>query len=160
MAKFTARQLFRLSNDNKTYSPPMFMTAREIAEHCKMGDWKTERIGAKVPEDVLWHKYDNAWMPQAGEKPSGWHGGLGESIHNVGYNWEKPVHIGLINEDGEFEPKLIEGHHRVAVMYHDRPDEQMPVSVWRNHDGPREWNAEYEEDGMLSSGPKGYVSFG
>jgi hypothetical protein len=126
------------------------MTAREILQHARYGDGHTYN---KTPEEALEMKYASASRPREqvinirrrgqdfvpttfvnDESVLGHEGGLKDEISKHGYDWTKPVEINLHDDEGNFSPYLIEGHHRVAVMMKHSPDEPIPVNFhWNWH---------------------------
>lgn len=131
------------------------LTAREIMGNVFYGDGFTQ---PKSGMDALEMKYANAAKPRTStvtvrnaearrtggpgvpitrtneDWELGHEGGLADEIRKNGYDMNKPVHIVLHDDDGKPNPQVIEGHHRIAVMYKHFPDQPIPVRFWKNYD--------------------------
>lgn len=120
------------------FGSPGFATARQIFETVNFGDQYTKGMSKK---DALDFKFDEADRPPEyffkNYYPDdltlmGFNGGLVESIKKRGYLPNQPVHLATHNDTGEKNPHILEGHHRVAVMYNLHPDQPIPIRVWKN----------------------------
>lgn len=119
------------------HPPAMFATAKEIIRTHHLGDmdWlqgtKRELLSEKLEEADArpGMSYDEEPEEQANgpadERQSGVFGGLTQRIKEGGYDWSKPVDIRAHGEAST----LFNGHHRVAVMRRDRPDEFLPLNT-------------------------------
>ena len=124
------------------------MTAKQIMDIVYYGDHYTEGLR---PEEALEQKYQEAAFPYMGERYEGWqqgelighYGGLRDEIVRNGYNSDEPVHLGTHNEEGGRFPHILEGHHRIAVMYKHFPDTPIPVRVWKDK---KEFLKSWEDD--------------
>lgn len=102
----------------------MFMTADEIVDHYKLGDTRLpgNPKGYKPdtsPQSVLDRKYQDTQRT-----------GFSEILRNQGVR--DPVHVSYgttANPTATFrgEPALRQGHHRVAWMQRNHPDQYLPV---------------------------------
>lgn len=116
-------KLFQVTRDKQGkatgYTQPLFLTASEIHDTHRLVD-------AAHMEDKL----ESASAPQsiAALRPSGWMGGLRDSINKHGYDWTQPLESRVDHKDGDIEPVLTEGHHRLTVMAADRPNDFIPVT--------------------------------
>ena len=139
-----------MKSEDGSFHPPLYMTAREITQHARYGDGYTHKM---TPDEALEMKYASAARPRErvvnirrrGQDPVpttfvndesvlGHEGGLKDEISKNGYDWSKPVSVTLHDDEGNFAPYLLEGHHRVAVMMKHSPDEPMPVEFhWNWH---------------------------
>jgi hypothetical protein len=149
--------LFKHSPDG-TVQLPMFGTAEEILTHYKPADLQSYQgnmehmladkqeeadsrpgVGYDVPDDF-------AKTPKA-DRASGWYGGLTERIKKNGYDWSKPVDVWGMG-------KLItDGHHRLAVMHRDRPEEFIPIKYDNDEVGQRTHLQNKYDDMVDSLGP-------
>jgi hypothetical protein len=149
--------LFKHSPDG-TVQLPMFGTASEIISHYKPADLQAYQgnvehmladkqeeadsrpgVGYDVPDDF-------AKTPKA-DRASGWYGGLTERIKKNGYDWSKPVDVWGMG-------KLItDGHHRLAVMHRDRPEEFIPIKYDNDEVGQRTHLQNKYDDVAESLGP-------
>jgi hypothetical protein len=115
----------------------MFATANEIIKTHNLGDAAFEGL---TKSQLLSEKLDNADAREgmsyeeeldeqasgpAAERHSGMYGGLTARIKKGGYDWSKPVDIRAHGDAST----LYDGHHRVAVMQRDRPDEFLPIKT-------------------------------
>lgn len=110
------------------------LTARQIMGKVFYGDSTTQ---PKSGKDALEMKYAQASLPKSRKtKPAhlGSSGGLKDEILSRGYDNSYPVHILLHDDDGTPNPQLLEGHHRVAVMFKHHPDQPIAVKIWKNFD--------------------------
>jgi len=112
--------LFKHSPDGTTQLP-LFATAGEI-----LHNYKPSELGGVYHNDVdamLKDKQHNAdsEIQIEGDEPGGWYGGLTDSIKEHGYDWSKPIPIW--SQGG----MMMNGHHRLAVMHRDRPEEYIPL---------------------------------
>lgn len=136
-------QLWKRSSDGSVWAP-LFATAREIHNEVGYGD----QLAGQSKDDLVAEKLRSADKSPE-EKPAGKDaivlkdsdrvredhpghiGGLTKRIKENGYDWSKPVEV---HSDFTGDTSLRDGHHRVAVMLRDRPDEFIPIS--NTHDGP------------------------
>jgi hypothetical protein len=134
------------------FGSPGFATARQIFESVNFGDHYTQGMSKK---DALEFKFDESNnSPEYYFKKNdpddltllGFNGGLVESIKNKGYLPNQPVHLATHNDTGEKNPQILEGHHRVAVMYKLHPDQPIPTRVWKNK---KEMLDHFDEHGEL-----------
>jgi len=117
------------------HPPAMFATAKEIIKTHHLGDMdeqstKRELIHEKLENadafpGMNYHDVDGVDEGPADERQSGQFGGLTQRIKEGGYDWSKPVQVRAHGEAST----LYNGHHRVAVMRRDRPDEFLPIST-------------------------------
>lgn len=121
--------LWKKSEDGSVWAP-LFATAREIHNEVAYGDQPSG-----MSKDALMTKKameaDRTPTPpktemraDLNEKYPGHYGGLTNMIKEHGYDWDKPVEV---HNDFTGATELREGHHRVAVMMRDRPDEFIPI---------------------------------
>jgi hypothetical protein len=136
-----SQQLFA-KNSDESITPPFFATAPEVLSHAKLMDHRIVSGQQKTWDDrkKAWvgkeptYESDEALMarkvaesdnevdvPESLKWKSGEFGGLTKDIAENGYNWEEPIRMDL---QSSF---LTDGHHRVAVMARDRPDEFLPL---------------------------------
>lgn len=139
--------------------PPLFATGEELAKSTVHVDMAAYQNQNKTTSDLLDEKYKSASVqakfekrlgasPEAVEKRTGMSevggSGTGEGvkrgIEKRGYDWSKPVPIGMQgaeNDGGAFEadgvPMMANAGHRVAVMRKDRPDEFIPLEHYAKH---------------------------
>jgi hypothetical protein len=125
------------------HPPAMFATAPEIIRTHNLDDAEGADLSK---EDLLIDKLDEADsrpgmtyeeepeesqnMPPE-DRQSGWYGGLTQRIKENGYDWSKPVQVrahGSIRHD-QLGSTLYQGHHRLAVMNRDRPEEFLPLQT-------------------------------
>jgi hypothetical protein len=155
-----------VQNKDGSFHPPMFMTAREIMQHTRYGDGYTHNM---TPDEALEMKYASASKPRervvnithgggrgrvvpttirTPDGILGHDGGLKEEIDKHGYDWSKPVTVNLHDDEGNFSPYLLEGHHRVAVMMKTAPDEPIPVEFhWDWHNSMvAEYGSHYKQE--------------
>jgi hypothetical protein len=116
------------------HPPAMFATAKEIIKTHHLGDMDEQSTKRELLHEKLENadsypgmNYDEEPEEQASgpadERQSGQFGGLTQRIKEGGYDWSKPVRIRAHGEAST----LYNGHHRVAVMRRDRPDEFLPI---------------------------------
>jgi hypothetical protein len=115
------------------HPPAMFATAKEIIKTHQLGDKGDEYTVKELLNEKLEEAdarpgvgYDvpEGFIKQPKEtRQSGWYGGLTKRIKKQGYDWSKPVEL----EASDPQSILHQGHHRVAVMRRDRPDEFFPL---------------------------------
>lgn len=114
------------------HPPAMFATAPEIFLTHHLGDAdaypsREDMVGDKLDEAdsrAGMHPDDNEFGVIApSQRQSGWYGGLSNRLTKYGYDWTKPITIR--NESDDLT--LVDGHHRLAVMLRDRPDEFIPL---------------------------------
>jgi hypothetical protein len=109
------------------------MTAREIVENYKFSegdlDWKT-KSAFNEPLDFIGGT--RRYTPTAEEQTSknvhpGWSGHLGKMIQKHGYvdNPNDPIRI--VEDHPSKGKTIVEGQHRVAVMFKLNPDQKIPV---------------------------------
>jgi hypothetical protein len=116
------------------HPPAMFATAKEIIKTHHLGDMDEQSTKRELIHEKLENAdsypgmgYDEEPEEQANgpadERQSGQFGGLTQRIREGGYDWSKPVRIRAHGEAST----LLNGHHRVAVMRRDRPEEFLPI---------------------------------
>jgi hypothetical protein len=128
---------------------PLFATADEILNHAHLSDaeefernsdvMKRKLEEADTPLHEVRQRYKNFTQLSANkdagftskhvdamvnEQP-GWNGGLTDMIREKGYDWSQPISITSHNAEGDIEVE--NGHHRLAVMQRDRPNEFIPI---------------------------------
>lgn len=103
---------------------PMFMSAREIVNTYRLGDAKLPQQTLSVKESLLKVKAALAEGPSK-ERWEGQSAGVAASIRSQGYSWSSPV---VINHDSPHGPAVMNGHHRLAYMYENHPDEPIPLN--------------------------------
>lgn len=99
----------------------MFMSANEITARYQPLDADREEDGWSGPEtnDELWERKAN----------EAWDEGLAQGI--IEHGVKKPVSLGqAVGSEGK--PQIVGGHHRLAVMREESPDELMPVLHYRD----------------------------
>ena len=114
------------------HPPALFATANEVLDTHNLADKQSEST-EELMEDKL---YDADSLPGVGydvpeefheepedERQSGWYGGLSARIKEHGYDWSKPVEAVSFGAAST----ISDGHHRLAVMQRDRPDEFIPL---------------------------------
>lgn len=117
------------------HPPAMFATAKEIIKTHHLGDMDWESSKHELLKEKLenadafpgmnYHDVEGIDEGPADERQSGHFGGLTERIKEGGYDWSKPVDIRAHGEAST----LYNGHHRIAVMRRDRPDEFLPLNT-------------------------------
>lgn len=114
------------------HPPAMFATANEIIQTHHLGDqgdYDTNELLDEKREDadarpgMGYNTPEEFTKEPKATRESGWYGGLTKRIKKHGYDWSKPVEI----EASDPTSILQNGHHRVAVMQRDRPDEFLPL---------------------------------
>lgn len=115
------------------HPPAMFATAPELFLTHKLSDLgENER-----KEDLMEEKRDEAdsraglhpeddeyGTVRGSQRQSGWYGGLSNRLRKYGYDWSKPL---TVRNEPSSGLSLTDGHHRLAVMMRDRPNEFMPI---------------------------------
>lgn len=121
------------------FGSPGFATARQIFDVVDYGDYNTFGMSK---DEALEFKFKeaaqpNEWFDKNPEDLTnlGFSGGLLDSIKRNGFMSNQPVHIATHEVGGKnYGPNIIEGHHRVAVMYKLHPDQPIPIRVWKTAD--------------------------
>jgi hypothetical protein len=122
------------------HPPAMFATAPEIINTHELEDTystvdelleaKQEEadarpgVGYDIPEGFTKEPEDT--------RQSGWFGGLTQRIKSNGYDWSKPVETEVTSTSYPVPGSgamVINGHHRLAVMHRDRPEEFLPLDT-------------------------------
>jgi hypothetical protein len=117
---------------------PMFMTARDLVNSYRLGDAKSPKQTIESKESLLAMKASSAEGPSRENWP-GASRGVAASIRENGYDWDRrPV---VISHDSPHGAALMNGHHRVAYMYFNHPDEHIPVKHYTREVAPSEREA-------------------
>ena len=119
---------------------PMFMTAREIRDQYQGHDGSRRRFAGLSGGEIQMFKgrhetEDEMFRRKVSEAEERWdHGGdyLAAHVRKHGVTHaislqDDPTIVGSLGK-----PQILGGHHRVAVMHADRPDELMPVAHFRD----------------------------
>lgn len=123
---------------------PLMMTGPEIRRQFQALDGDREPSndyeGPEHDDEVYDRKYEEAWSPE-----TSWvHGsGVGDRINKHGYDMTHPVSLSSGKSKGSYldvtgqrgsqgRYQVLGGHHRVAVMSTDFPDELMSVQWHRD----------------------------
>lgn len=129
-------RLFRPSEDGRTIHPPLFMTAHEIVNTHHLADghfigdvYDAAHKGlpdqsADDKRELLKEKYAESSLPRDESE----HGsGTRDSIRREGYDWSQPLSLSRQVGGKTAPPMLLDGHHRLSVMFRDKPDHFVPV---------------------------------
>lgn len=138
------------SGNIKHVNPPMFMTADEIMRtHGLIGEYAGENPTNASRADVVAGKYHetfdtsykNGWNEHTYNPGVGTGSGVADSIEKHGYNWNKPIPLGIKGLEDDFsgkedypEPMVANGQHRLAYMWMHHPDTMMPVDAQIHQD--------------------------
>lgn len=127
----------------KTGEMPMFASAHEIIHGALLGDMRDYHLpdGGKSyppkPEDMQKGKEALLAFKLSEASNSEEHSGiipgagLAKRIQDSGYDWKSPISI-EVNPNNKRNPiRVVNGHHRLAVMYHTAPHEPIPIDVVR-----------------------------
>ena len=135
-----------------TVTPPMFMTADEVIQHHRAGDFmgagrdfatQNKPVDATKPDGPTQKDriFENKLASgRSSSRSRTWHAsvggqqeGVGKSIEKHGYDWGKGgdvrTHV-FVDPTHEMGPSVLDGHHRIAAMKEHRPDEFIPTSVF------------------------------
>lgn len=132
-------------------NPPMFMTPDEILRtHGMIGEYAGENLMNASRADIIHKKYnesfDKDYSTLSGEKKTfnpgvGTGSGVADSIEEHGYNWKKPIPLGIHGLHAEGygtehypEPMVANGQHRLAYMWMHHPDTMIPVHTQMEQD--------------------------
>jgi hypothetical protein len=72
---------------------------------------------------------------------------LTQDIRQRGFDWHSPIQAGHLNYDHQLNNSvsIVDGHHRLAAMYHHRPDEFVPLQTTHYDGAPRRRTSEEYE---------------
>lgn len=109
------------------------MTAREIVENYKFTegdlDWKT-KSAFHEPLDFVGGTKRYPRTPEDETSKNihpGWSGHLGEMIQKNGYEDNVNDPIRIVEDHPRHGKAIVEGQHRIAVMFKLHPDQRIPV---------------------------------
>lgn len=127
----------------RTGEVPLFASAHELVHGTTLGDMTTDHMppwaNKNSPTDehvlagketLLHFKFSESMLDERHSErvPSA---GLGKKITEGGYDWKSPIVIGIDQNDSKNPITVLNGHHRIAVMYQHAPHEPIPITVAR-----------------------------
>jgi len=128
-------------NNTLHYQQPQFMTARQILKTHRLVD-ETGVSNTRVRSALLLKKlreinfansksYTDDANLLAVNNASSFGAGSGhgttEGLTNKGWDWDKPIPLGVHPESGD--PAVLNGQHRLAYMWMHHPDVPMPIET-------------------------------
>lgn len=119
----------------------MMATAHEIVHTHYLNDLDGVRSPQTADERL---KYGDGWSVPYRNKADlltykeREYPGLTQNISQKGFDWKHPIQTGRVGylPDLKDEVTVLDGHHRLAAMYHHRPNEFLPMQT-RNEDSKR-----------------------
>jgi len=132
------------------HPPAMFAKAPEIVQTHHLNDIEGFR-SAQTPEERLQHGEgwyvpfrDKEDLLKYKEKEQPY---LTHDIKEHGFNWHSPIQAGHLKYDHQLDDSvsIVDGHHRLAAMYHHRPDDFLPMQTTHYEGDPRKSTSEEYE---------------
>jgi hypothetical protein len=133
-----------------------FMSADEIDREFSPFDWDREEMSYE--DGVSWYESNDELYDRKLEEA--WDGGLRHDLAADNFKVRKPLSLAHSesNRSGTaVYPQIVGGHHRIAVLRDEAPDQLQPVLHWNNiKEAQRGGGSQYEPMGPRPPRPYPY----